>query len=179
MFSIGTSVINILNNQIALRTHAQNIIGNIQQLAEENSGDYDYISFYEGLLTINTITGKVLSILVTLITILVPLMISLEVCYVSFSPFREVINRVLTNSGGALHGAFQFTFKDAQEAVRREAVYGTSKALLEYLKIKVKSIYIIVFVIALTLSGNGFLLRCLVKLLAPLISSILSVMGVN
>lgn len=176
MFNFDSS---ILVNQIALRTHAQNIIGNIQQLAAENSGDYDYISFYEGLLTISTITGKVLSILVTLISILVPLMIALEICYIEFPILREAINRVLTNSGGALHGAFQFTFRDAQEAVRRASINGAAKALGEYFKIKVRSIYLVVFVIALTLSGNGFLLKFLVKLLAPLISSILSVMGVN
>lgn len=163
---------------IVLSTHTQEIINGIQQRAEESSGDYDYISFYEGLNSITSIANSILGILVVLIDILIPIIISLELCYINFPMFRQQVDKIIVNSGGAAHGAFEFTFKDAVEAVRKASIDGAGNSNLVYFKKKCKSIWIVVFIISIALTGNMQFLRIIGKVVIPLIQKLLEMLGI-
>ena len=164
----------LINKLIAL--DAGSIIQNIKDgMQSGESAGYDVEMQKSAMSTIGVIASRFFGILVVVIIVLVPLIVALEVCYIQFPLFRGGVNK-LTDEHGRLDSILGFTFRDAQKAVKEHAVNGTASAMAYYIKLKLKSVYLVMFIVALLLAGNAFVLRVLIKILSPLIVGIVDIL---
>lgn len=147
-------------NYMILATSVQDITDEIGD-AISNGGDYDYIQIIQQTSDMGRVLSVVYGVLVTVILILVPLIVSLELMYICFPILRVHMESfvVKVESKGILGKVVGFTLRDAREAVFRSETSLTGKNPLGiYLKMKCASMMMVMFVIAIVLTGmNGFI----------------------
>lgn len=132
-----------------------------EALAEksESSGEVNYTQLREGLTVVTRIANIVLGVLIVAIIILVPLIVSLEIIYITFPVIRvkadEILNEV--EGKGFLRKIAGFTLRDAKEAVEQANTVqiGEKSALWIYLKLKCKSLMFVMFIVALIMMGSS------------------------
>lgn len=140
---------------ITMATSIQNIVDGIKEaISVGSSGDINYITWN----TIISVLSRIFSILYLVLSytiyILVPIIVCLEICYIAFPSVRNglevVINRMESKgTSGKVLGA---TLRDARQAVYEANTLETGKSpYWIYLKLKIKSIQIVMLVIVIVL----------------------------
>lgn len=128
-------------------------------------GDLNHITLIESSGVIGRVASLILGILSLMIIILVPIIITMEVMYICFPAIREKTNELITKleTKGADKRLLGIAFRDAKHAIEqvycRGELNGTIGDMLwVYLKIKVKSIIFIFFLLSLVLQGGGYII---------------------
>lgn len=137
-------------------------IDTITQGIEQNlstDAHLDYIKTIEWTNTISRISSLVLGILVILILILIPIVCSLELIYITMPSIRYGVQKQLDSNTtpGFVKKSIEFTLKDGVKAVEiaNTTQQGTDSALVVYLKIKIKAIMIEIFLLVFIVVGGG------------------------
>ena len=153
-----------------LSINMYNMAGTVGEITEElekkteSSGKIDQIMLWESTSIIGTIASLVLGILTMILLILVPIVIALEVAYIAFPPLREALDeyKVQMDDGkGVRNAALGFVLRDAVEAVRQANVeqIGKKSAMWIYLELKIKSVLMVGYILALVLQGSGTIIN--------------------
>lgn len=125
----------------------------------ESDGSLDYIQLFEKTSLIGQVTSTILGFLITIIFILIPLIITVEIIYICFPIIRGKTDKLIMrfSDSAVLNKTVGFTLRDARSAVEQAntVMIGKKSALAIYLSIKCKSIMFIMFLVSLVLSGTG------------------------
>lgn len=128
-------------------------------------GDLDHITLIESSGIIGRVAAIVLGILSLMIVILVPIIVTMEVIYICFPAIREKTNELITKleTKGADKRLLGIAFRDAKHAIEQVYCQGelngtVGDMLWVYLKIKVKSIVFVFFLLSLVLQGGGYII---------------------
>lgn len=126
-------------------------------------GGVDQVTVIEGTMIIARIASVVLGFLTVAIMILVPLVVTGEVCYICFPVIREKVDELIikVEGKGVAQRAVGITFRDAIEAVKlaNTVEIGKESALFIYLKLKIKSLMFLMFILALVLQGANAIIN--------------------
>lgn len=139
-------------------------------------GDLDHITLIESSGIIGRVASVILGLLSLMIVILVPIVVAVEVVYICFPAIRDKTDELLLKleTRGADKRILGMAFRDAKHVV--ELVYcrgGTTGDMLwEYLKIKVKSIVFVFFLISLVIQGGGYIVDLVWNLVGNVIEKI-------
>lgn len=128
-------------------------------------GDLNHITLIESSGIIGRVAAIVLGILSLMIVILVPIIVTMEVIYICFPAIREKTNELITKleTKGADKRLLGIAFRDAKHAIEQVYCQGelngtVGDMLWVYLKIKVKSIVFVFFLLSLVLQGGGYII---------------------
>lgn len=138
-----------------------------------NDGMADYISMMEGLGLVGQIASLIVGLLVTFIIVGLPVVIAVEVCYINFPIFQQGYENLYGRLKGKANRIFGLVIRDARKAVEdsHTTEYGTSVNWI-YLKLKIKSIFICVFIVAMVLGPGQFLIAQAWNLVTGILSSL-------
>lgn len=138
-------------------------IDNIMQSIEEKASydtNGDLLNtrlLRDGVYNLFKIANPVLGFLLVLLTISIPIIITLEVVYIAFPLFRTTIDKIdesVNAKLAAFHRTIGFVFRDARHALKVSESRQTGRsAMWEYLVIKIKSVMFLTFLIALVING--------------------------
>lgn len=124
----------------------------IQDRLNAGSGSANQIVIKDVVYQIGKVSATLLGFIVLIIIIAVPIVVALELIYLSFPTMSERVDDImnkLDNKRGRVYG---FAFHDARLALKRANTEQTGKSAYSiYLVIKIKSIFCAVFVIAMIL----------------------------
>ena len=125
-----------------------------------NDGMADYITMIEGLGLVGQIAGLIVGILVTLIIVGLPIVIAIELCYINFPTLQSGCNNLYERLKGKPNQILGLVLRDAMLAVKlsHTSEYGKSANGI-YLRLKVKAIFISLFLVALTLGPGQVLIQ--------------------
>lgn len=140
-----------------------------------SDGSVDRITLLEGTGIISKVGSVLYGFMITIILILVPIVVTLEVIYICFPVIRNKIDdlAVKVATHGVAQKTIEFTLGDAMRAVKEAETTQTGKsALWIYLVAKLKSIMFIAFILALVLKGSG----TIVNFVARIVDSLLGTM---
>ena len=147
------------------------VVDEIKDYLDSSSGA-DHIMLIEKLEKIGAIFQLLFGTIIIVIYIVVPIVVALEVSYIAFPPMRNVTTRLSTlmqaHSLSRLNTVLGFTFQDADRAIKIALAKGensTNAEFLEYLKIKCKSLMVIMFFIALIIGGSDTIINFVGKLI--------------
>ena len=118
----------------------------------------DYIKTIEWTNTIARISSLVLGILAISILILIPIICSLEIIYITIPTLRAFTDKIVYDGEpGFVQRTVQFTLRDAIKAIEiSETIeHGENTALWIYLKIKLKAILLETFLVVFIAFGGG------------------------
>lgn len=125
----------------------------------DSGNKVDYLWLIEGISIVTNIASLIIGYLVVIILMLVPLIVCAELIYICFPIAREGIDELLVKveGKGIPNRVLGFCLRDAIKAVEDSMVdgIGSSSALLIYLKLKSRSMMILMFIICLVLRGFG------------------------
>jgi hypothetical protein len=129
----------------------------------EDGDKVNYIELHEGLDIVGKIASLVLGYLSVIILILVPIIITAEIVYICFPVVRGEVDKFLVRieGKGVMHTTVGVCLRDAIEAVEESQLegVGSRSALWIYLKLKCKSMLMLMFVIALIVQGSTTILN--------------------
>lgn len=136
-----------------------------EQLDErtKSNGKIDQIMLWESTSIIGRIASMVLGFLTMILLILVPIVTALEVAYIAFPPLREALDQYkvyMEDSKGVKNTALGFVLRDAVEAVKQANTeqIGKKSAMWIYLELKIKSVLMIGYILAVVLQGSGVII---------------------
>lgn len=130
-----------------------------------SDGNVNYIQLNEGLEFISKYAKTILSILTAVLLIGIQLVIAMEIVYINFPVFQSKMNDVIIQGKGKFSKVLAFTLRDAQRAINI-ATTEDKNANLEYLRIKLKTVFVVMFVVALAFGGGSWLINFVAKLLS-------------
>lgn len=140
-----------------------------------SDGTVDRIQLIQQVTDITRITGFLYSLLSSIILVVVPLIVSLEITYMCFPLLREGLERLsikfekITMANRVLG----VCLRDAREAVTRANTVQTGRsALFIYAGIKLKSLMIVMFVVCLVLKGGPDIINFVMSLIGSVIDYI-------
>ena len=121
----------------------------------------------DGVYNLFKIANPIMGFLLVVLTISIPIIITLEVVYIAFPLFRTTVDKIDESVNAkltAFHRSIGFVFRDARHALKvAESRQAGRSAMWEYLVIKIKSVMFLTFLIALTINGwqtiLGFIYR--------------------
>lgn len=139
----------------------------------QSNGNADYITLIEGIGIVGKIASIILGLLVTIILIGLPLVISIEVCYINFPIFRERFDDLYNRLNGKRQVVLGLVVRDAKKAVveSHTTQYGIQVNNI-YLKMKCKAVFICIFLVALVLGPGQFLIGFAYNLVQGVVSAI-------
>lgn len=140
----------------------------------QSDGTANYIMMIEGLGVTGKIAGAIIGLLVVIIMIGIPLVVSIEVCYINFPNMQLRIEKLHSRLSGKRRDIVGLVLRDANRALKEAATtsYGESVNYI-YLKIKCKSIFISIFIVAMVLGPGQFLIGIALNLVKGLVSAIM------
>lgn len=148
----------------------------------QSDGSIDNIRMIEIGDIIQTIGSLVLGLMSVLIVTLVPLIITLEICYICLPIMRGAADRlekllVKMEGRGIANKVLGFTLRDAKKAVTEAntRMIGEQSALWIYFKIKIKSIFLVFFVLVFVIQGYGPITDFLWRLFGGLVEALLGI----
>lgn len=152
-----------------------NIVEGIKEKSD-SSGDINQILFTEWSREIIDFCEIILGLLIVVIFILTPLVIALEEIYINIPITRDVFDNIKGGNSRVARIA-EFTLRDAVEAVERAAVgeYGCNPNMA-YCMIKVKSVTVIGFILAMIVQGASVLAGITYGLVGKAIISLLELL---
>lgn len=138
-----------------------------------DGGGVDYLMTYSFM----EVLEKFLSLAVTLFTvyilILTPIIIVLEIAYISFPAIRDIKKNLEVKFKGAGYAQtiFNFTFRDAERALEEANVLKTGRhPLAVYMKIKLWWIFLASFAVYFQVIGIKVVIDIVLKFLSGILS---------
>lgn len=123
------------------------------------SSEIDYVQLNEQVTTITVVSEVILGFLSTIIMVMVPFIVSVEVIYICFPVIRQKMNDLVikVESKGVAHSVLEITLRDARKAVEDSFITmpGERSALWIYLTIKVKSIMFMMLLVVTVIKGGA------------------------
>lgn len=148
---------------------ASEIIDGMRDVLVDDGGA-NYEMLIVGSDTISSILSFIAGFLVVVILIGLPLVIAVEVVYINFSPFNEYLRR-FSEKDKKLEKLLGLCLRDAKTALYRANTCKTGmSANSEYLRIKIKTVFIAFLVIGLTVGTANFVIAYLTKLIVKIIA---------
>lgn len=135
----------------------QSIIDSISEKTQSD-GSIDRIRFIEQTDNIQQIANFLYGFVTTVILLVVPLVIAMEVIYICFPFIRDKFDKLLikVESKGTAKKVIGLALRDAKAAVYKANTTQTGEsALYLYLIIKCKSMMFIMFIICMVLKGTS------------------------
>jgi hypothetical protein len=137
-------------------------------------GSVDQLVLKESNDTILKWANVIIGLFTTIILILVPIIIALEVVYIAFPITRDKMDRfaIWVEQKAANPLIAGVTLRDAREAVTRANIgaVGNRSAFWIYMTMKVKSIMFVFFLLAIIVKGSGYLFDTVIRLLGNVIN---------
>ena len=147
----------------------------VNDISNYLSGDgmADYISMTEGLGIVGRIASLIVGLLVTVIIVGLPIVIAVEVVYINFPFVQKGYDELYNRLKGKANRIFGLMIRDAKKSLELSHTtnYGESVNLI-YLKIKIKAIFICVFIVAMVLGPGQFILSQAFKLIQGIIEAL-------
>ena len=137
-----------------------------------NDGMADYIQLNEGLGIVGQIASMIVGVLVTLIIVGLPIVIAIEVLYINSPWVQSGYDRLADKyNKGKVGRVLGLTIRDAKRALEESHTeqYGTSANWI-YLKIKCKSVFLAVFIVAMVLGPGQFIIKICWNFIRDLVS---------
>lgn len=129
-----------------------------------SDGDVNYMQLNEGFEFVTETANTVLTVLAAFLVIGIQLIIALEIIYINFPIFSEKMDNIM--EGGTRKSKFcNLTLRDARRAVKQSVLKETNPNL-EYLKIKISTIFIMVFILAIAVGGGAWFIDLISRLLS-------------
>lgn len=148
---------------------ASEIISGMSDLLVDDGGA-NYEMLIVGTNAISSILSFIAGFLVVVILIGLPLIVAIEVVYINFSPFNEYLRR-FSEKDKRLEKLIGLCLRDAKTALYRANTCETGRsANSEYLRIKIKTVFIAFFVVGLTIGTANFVIAYLTKLIVRIIA---------
>lgn len=145
------------------------LIEELQRKASINEG-LDQIQLYTGVGIITKISEFVIGFLSTIILVVIPIIVAIELVYINFPITRTPLSKLKDIGRGHVKKAAEFALRDAVKAVEEANTVKTGQsANLIYLKLKIKWIYLVMFCIALVVGGGTLIINVLMSMLSGLI----------
>ena len=147
-------------------------------IVDEKTGGTDNITLREVTNTITVITSKLLGIALVVIVISVPIIVTLELIYVNFPIIRTPMDALYNKLGskGVSRRALGLVLGDARKAVEQANTVKTGRnATLVYIGIKVKSVMMITFIVAIIGLGSGTLVNLVLDMFSGVIKMLLGI----
>lgn len=152
------------------------IVENLENELMTDNG-HNYIFLIESHTTLGRVMALIFGLLITIIWIMFPIIISLEICYIAIPTMQFGVNTLEEKfkTKGHLASVIGFTFKDARKAIESSVTGQTNlPPLAVYLKLKLKSAMFAAFIVALVV-GNG---NRLLDIVGGLMKGLLDLLGV-
>lgn len=146
------------------------IISDIEEQA--SSGDaLNYLHFRTWMEFINKVGSFLLSILLGLLLILLPLIIVMEVVYISFPTIRVyAADKFMFKGDGRVQKAMQLTLHDAIKAIELANTVKTGKsAMMIYMQLKFKWILLVAISLTIYLGGIDIIISLAIELMSGLL----------
>ena len=137
------------------------IVGGIT--GEISGGGVNYIALTEWIETIRNVCNFLSGFIVYTLVICVPLIIAIELLYINIPPLKSSIDDLLErlDEKGIKSKGTQLILRDA---ILASTVDTGVSANIIYMQIKVKSIFLAAFIIALTLGGGPYIIEIIVSI---------------
>jgi hypothetical protein len=128
--------------------------------------------YYEGYSIVGKIASLVMGFLIVTILLLVPIIVALEVSYISFPIVRDATDSLIIKLEGK--GIEKFTsgvvLRDAREAVRRADMSTTGRSpMFEYVLLKSKSMMFLMYMLAFVGMSTDTAIAFVAHLLKPIL----------
>lgn len=141
----------------------------------ESDGAVDQIQLIQSVTDITRITSFLYALLSGIILMVVPFIVCVELIYLCFPIMRENLEKLSVKFEGAgiLNKSFGLVLRDAREAVTQANTIMTGQsALWIYLKIKFKSLMMVMFIICLVLQGTPEIIRIVTVFIGSILDTI-------
>lgn len=140
------------------------------------NGELNHIQLIEQTSFVTQVASLLLGIITTAILILIPIVVALEIMYITFPIIRQKTDELILDieSRGYKHNALGFVLRDAIEAVKRANtnMIGEKTAIAIYLQIKSKSLFTAMFIVAFVIKGGSTVVDFVWGLFESIISNI-------
>lgn len=127
------------------------------------NGELNQINLIESTSIITQVAELVLGVLSLVIIILVPIVVAIELVYISFPTIRQKTNEMILKieSRGVKTNVLGFVLRDAKEAVKRANIdlVGQKTAVRIYIGLKVKSVFMGMFILAFVIRGGSSIIN--------------------
>ena len=147
---------------------SQEIADQITDLLYGDAGD-NYLILNEGVSFIHNIASKILGVLVVVLIVGLPLIIALEVCYISFPIVQDTYSNLYERLKGKPQQALGFVLRDARMALH-DAMENQTHPAFEYFKRKCVAVFICAFTVAMILGPGNFLINWLAGIIDDIVS---------
>lgn len=141
-----------------------------------SNGDVNYLEMIQSSNLIQRIASFVIGALSLLIMITVPIIVSIEIIYICFPVIREKTDELIfkVEERGYARNVIGFTLRDAIEAVKEAntTMIGERSALWIYMKLKLKSIMFLMFIVVFVLRGSSSVINFVDSLFRGVIETI-------
>lgn len=139
------------------------------------SGDgmADYVSLIEGLGIVGRIGSIVIGILVVMIVVGMPVVVAIEVFYINFPIVQNGYDEIYHRLKGKANRIFGLVIRDARKALELSHTTKNGESVnYIYLRIKIKAVFIAVFIVAMVLGPGTFILAQALKLMQGIIEAL-------
>ena len=138
-----------------------------------DDGGADYIHLHQGLKVTMELLQYLEGLIIVILLIGIPVVVALEVLFLNFPIFQSSVTK-LTEKDKRAQKIIGFCFRDAILAVTRANTAQTGKsANSEYLSIKIRTLFIAFFIIALAMGGINFIIPVLLQWIGKLLTMFL------
>ena len=131
----------------------------------QRDGGANFIQMLEGMGLIGQAFSILSGIMVALIIIVMPIVIAIEAMYLNLPFMQNKVDNLVLRTNGRLRDAMEITIKDAKKALVIANTQETGRSVnYEYLKIKIKAIFIAALIVGIVLGIAPALVAFLWKL---------------
>lgn len=131
----------------------------------QRDGGANFIQMLEGMGLIGQAFSILSGIMVALIIIMMPIVIAIEAMYLNLPFMQNKVDNLVLRTNGRLRDAMEITIKDAKKALVIANTQETGRSVnYEYLKIKIKAIFIAALIVGIVLGIAPALVAFLWKL---------------
>lgn len=152
----------------------------LEGIQEEVSqtGDIDRITLISVLHFLGELLSTLVGILVVVIIIFVPLVCMIEILYINFPILQKPLDRLVDNGKPLVSRVASILLWDAIKAVEAVTTGETERNVnTVYLILKIKSLWIVFFVIGLAIMGGRTIIDFVASLLGGFINFIIQSIG--
>lgn len=149
------------------------LVEELQRKASQGEG-VNSLTMYTGITVITKISEFVIGLMSTILLIVIPLVVALELIYINMPVVRSVADKIMDRGTGHVQKAVKFSLRDAIKAVEMANTIETGKsANFIYLGLKMKWIYVVMFCVVMVIGGGTLIVKVLMSILSGLIDVVM------
>lgn len=145
------------------------VIDKITGSLDETSG-VDYIQLSEGIRVTSNIASILLGVMSIILIVGVSIITIIEIMYISLPVLQSAYDKGRNKAGERLGKIMGLTIRDAHQAILEANTVETGKSTMAiYLRIKVKTLFIVALVVSLLLGVGPTVIRFIISLVGKII----------